>query len=115
MYILSDSPWLMNTCHRRPYRNIWKLRVFWFTYSTTRMSCVARKRSRSRTFGTKATGGPSSSRSFSAPVAWRASTTTGHRSASAASGRYHCRIWYMFTAPSAKYTATWKCSAGYGT
>ena len=36
----------------------------------------------------------------------RESTTTGHVFASSASGLYHCRIWYMFTAPSAKYTAT---------
>lgn len=102
MYILSDSPWLMNTCHRRPYRNIWKLRVFWLTYSTMRMSCCATNFSRLRTVGTNATGGASSASSFSAPVACRASTTTGQRFDSSASGRYHCRIWYMFTAPSAK-------------
>ena len=60
------------------------------------------KRSSSRTVGTNATGGASSARSARAPVALRLSTTTGHVFASSASGRYHWRIWYMFTAPSAK-------------
>ena len=35
-------------------------------------------------------------------------------SANCASGLYHCRIWYMFTAPSAKYTATLKRIGGTG-
>ena len=76
--------------------------MFWLTYSTTRMSCSAMKRSRSRTVGTNATGGASSASSARAPVATRLSTTTGQVFASSASGLYHWRIWYMFTAPSAK-------------
>ncbi|OUE08616.1 hypothetical protein CMsap09_06685 [Clavibacter michiganensis] len=105
MYILSDSPWLTKTCQRRPYRIIWKLRVFWLTYRTMRMSCSAMTRSRSATRRTYSTGSGLSSRRAFAPPGWRLRMTTGCVRASSSSGRYHWRIWYMFTAESAKYTA----------
>src|SRR5680860_97435 len=78
------------------------------------MSCSAITRSRSETLRTWATGtGDSSSNVRVPPV--RLSTSTGQISASLARGLYHWRIWYMFTGPSAKYTAILKWCAGSST
>ena len=89
MYDLSLSPWLMNTCIIVFERIIWKLRVFWFTYSARVNFCRSTRFSRSSTRPAYATGSGHSSSSSSAADTDRHTTSTGALASSCLSGPYH--------------------------